>query len=318
MSVLSTFAVLAVTMALIGVGHLLARHRVLTTARNHTLAALLTDAAFPLLCLSRIGAMSGPLLRARVAIPLLMGGVLVLGALVGEVGARLLGLGSEARRSVRFCVAMPNWIFLPLPIVLWRYGAPGAQVVLLGNVGAQFFLWTVGVLLLAGRSAENPLRVLARNMGLWGTAAGIGLALSGLTYPSGDVFRVLRWCVDRFGESAVWLTPVTVGAQLFGSTVTTVDRAVASVLASRLVVMPLVVAALLALVAALGLGGLDPLTREIVLLISAMPVAFSAGALALRFGADATLAARGVFLSTVLSLVSVPLVEAVARTIFFR
>ena len=67
MSVLSTFAVLAVTMALIGVGHLLARHRVLTTARNHTLAALLTDAAFPLLCLSRIGAMSGPLLRARVA-----------------------------------------------------------------------------------------------------------------------------------------------------------------------------------------------------------------------------------------------------------
>lgn len=315
---LSTFAVLAITMALIGVGHVLARHGVLTSSRNHALAALLTDAAFPLLCLSRIGAMSGPLLRARVGLPLLMGAVLVLGALVGEVGARVLGLGSEARRSVRFCVSMPNWIFLPLPIVLWRYGSPGAQVVLLGNVGAQFFLWTVGVLLLAGRTAENPLRVLARNMGLWGTAAGIALALSGLEYPSGAAFRALRWCVDRFGESAVWLTPVTVGAQLFGSSVAKFDRAVACVIAARLVVMPLVVAALLAALAAAGLGGMDPLTREVVLLISAMPVAFSAGALAIRFGADATLAARGVFLSTVLSLVSVPLVEGLARAIFFR
>jgi len=316
--VLSTFAVLAITMALIGAGHLLARRGLLTPARNQKLAAVLTDGAFPLLCLSRIGAMSGPLLRARVGIPLLMGAVLVLGALVGEVGARLLGLGAEARRSVRFCVAMPNWIFLPLPIVLWRYGNAGAQVVLLGNVGAQFFLWTVGVLLLAGRSAENPLRVLARNMGLWGTAAGIALALSGLRYPSGEAFRAVRWCVDRFGESAVWLTPVTVGAQLFGAAVTTVDRAVASVIASRLVVMPFVVACLLALGGSMGLADFDPLTREVVLLISAMPVAFSAGALALRFGADATLAARGVFLSTLLSVLSVPLVEAAARASFFR
>ncbi len=315
---LSTFAVLAITMVLIGVGHGLARLGWLTSARNHALAGVLTDVAFPLLCLSRIGAMSGPMLRARVSIPLLMGGVLVLGALVGEVGARVIGLEREARRSVRFCVAMPNWIFLPLPIVVWRYGTPGAQVVLLGNVGAQFFLWTVGVLLLAGRNAENPLRVLARNMGLWGTAGGIALALSGLSYPGGEGFRVLRWCVDRFGESAVWLTPVAVGAQLFGAPVTIFDRAVVWVMASRLLVMPLVVAALLALSTALGFAALDPLTREVVLLIAAMPVAFSAGALALRFGSDATLAARSVFASTVVSVASVPLVEGAARAIFFR
>jgi predicted permease len=316
--VVSTFAVLALTMALIGAGHLLARQGVLGPERNRKLSTLLTDGAFPMLCLSRISAMDGPTLRARVVVPLVMGGLLVTGALTGDLFARVLGLGREARRSVRFCVAMPNWIFLPLPIVLWRYGAPGAQVVLLGNVGAQLFLWTVGVLLLAGRSAENPLRLLARNMGLWGTAGGIALSLAGYTYPTGDVARGLRWCADRFGESAVWLTPVTVGAQLGGSAVAKVDRAVGAVLAMRLVIMPLAVAAAIPVLTALGLVALDPLAREVVVLISAMPVAFSASALALRFGADATLAARAVLLSTLLSIVSVPLVEGVAKALFFR
>ena len=314
----STFAVLALTMALIGVGNLLARRGILGAERNQKLAAMLTDAAFPMLCLSRISAMDGPTLRARVVVPLVMGGLLVTGALTGDVFARVLGLGREARRSVRFCVAMPNWIFLPLPIVLWRYGNAGAQVVLLGNVGAQLFLWTVGVLLLAGRSAENPVGLLARNMGLWGTAGGIALSLAGYTYPSGDFAHGVRWCADRFGESAVWLTPVTVGAQLSGAAAMTVDRAVAAVLATRLVVMPLAVAAAIPLLGALGLVPLDPLSREVVVLISAMPVAFSASALALRFGADATLAARAVLLSTLLSTVSVPLVEGVAKALFFR
>jgi len=316
--VASTFAVLALTMALIGAGHVLARRSVLGAERNQKVAAMLTDAAFPMLCLSRISAMDGPTLRARVAVPLVMGALLVTGALTGDAFGRALGLGREARRSVRFCVAMPNWIFLPLPIVLWRYGNEGAQVVLLGNVGAQLFLWTIGVLLLAGRSAENPVRLLARNMGLWGTAGGIVLALAGYTYPSGEAFRALRWCADRFGESAVWLTPVTVGAQLGGAGAWKVDRPVALVLASRLLVMPLLVAACLPIAAAGGLVDLDPLSREVVVLISAMPVAFSASALALRFGADATLAARAVLISTLLSLVSVPLVEGAARALFFR
>ena len=314
----ATFAVLAVTMVLIAAGRMLAMRGVLTPARNQRLASLLTDAAFPMLCLSRISAMSGPLLRERVTIPLLMGALLLLGALIGDVGARVLGLSSEARRSVRFCVAMPNWIFLPLPIVLWRYGNAGAQVVLLGNVGAQFFLWTFGVLLLAGRTAENPLRMLARNMGLWGTAGGIALALAGYMYPTGAAFRAVRWCAERFGESAVWLTPVTVGAQLARSAAARVDRSVAVVLCARLLLLPLLVGGVLAGLAASGLFAADPLTRDVVLLIAAMPVAFSASALAMKFGADATLAARAVLVSTVLSVVSGPLVEWVTQAQIFR
>ncbi len=314
----ATFAVLAVTMVLIAAGRALAVGGTLTPSRNQKLALLLTDVAFPLLCLSRISAMDGPLLRARVTLPLLMGFLLLLGALVGDVGARVLGLSAEARRSVRFCVAMPNWIFLPLPIVLWRYGTAGAQVVLLGNVGAQFFLWTIGVLLLAGRTTENPFRMLLRNMGLWGTAAGIALSLAGYTYPHGEAFRVARFCIDRFGESAVWLTPVTVGAQLTGAAVSTMDRRVATVLGARLILMPIVVAFMLAGLAHSGAWAADPLTQDVVLLISAMPVAFSASALALKFGADATLAARAVFASTVLSVVSVPVVERIGHAILFR
>ena len=168
----STLVVLAATLALVGLGKLLASTGVLTPARSRRLAAVLTDGAFPVLCLSRIGAMDGPTLRARASVPALMAVVLVAGAVTGELAARLLRLDAEVRRSVRFCVAMPNWIFLPLPIVAWRYGRPGVELVLLGNVGAQLFLWTAGGLLLSGRTVKGPLRLLARNAGLWGTLGG--------------------------------------------------------------------------------------------------------------------------------------------------
>jgi len=44
----------------------------------------------------------------------------------------------------------------------------------------------------------------------------------------------------------------------------------------------------------------------VVVLVSAMPVAIICSVMAERFGGDATLAAQSVFLSTMLSLVTVP------------
>jgi len=48
------------------------------------------------------------------------------------------------------------------------------------------------------------------------------------------------------------------------------------------------------------------ITRMVVVLVAAMPVAIVCSVMAERFGGDATLAAQGVFLSTLLSILTVP------------
>ena len=75
-------------------------------------------------------------------------------------------------------------------------------------------------------------------------------------------------------------------------------------------------AGLLGVAARVGLGAVDVLTREVLILVAAMPVALSASALAQRFGADALLAARGILLSTLLALATVPVAEAISRAFF--
>ena len=53
----------------------------------------------------------------------------------------------------------------------------------------------------------------------------------------------------------------------------------------------------------------DPLLMGTVVLLIAMPVAANTVLLSEEYGVDATLASQGVFLSTLLSLLSIPLLE---------
>jgi len=52
---------------------------------------------------------------------------------------------AEQKNTFVFLAAIPNWIFLPLPIVEAMYGDAGVRTLLLGNVGAQLMLWSFGV-----------------------------------------------------------------------------------------------------------------------------------------------------------------------------
>ena len=300
----ATSGILALTLLAMGGGHLLARRGLLTPPRTRRLARFLADVAFPLLCLLRIAPMDGATLRAGAGVPIAVILLLALSALLGEGLARAARIEPRHRPGVHFCAALPNWIFLPLPIAAWLYGEAGVLVVLLGNVGAQLFLWTAGVALQSG-ARRLDLWGLLKNPGLIATAAGIAVALLGLAAPPWPVFAAGRWLLERVGDSAVWLTPFAVGAQLGIRPRWTLDRSLAVILVVRLLLAPLLVALALALRPAL----FDSVTRQLLVLIAGMPVAFSASALALRFGGDDELAARAVVASTLLAGATVPALQ---------
>ncbi len=299
-------------------GWLARRRGFLQDEASGILSRIVVDAAFPALVFTQmLRTVDAASLRQDWLLPLLPFPLVAVAYLVGLGVAPLFG-GKAQRNTVLFLVTSPNWVFLPLPIAEALYGSTGVRVILLCNVGAQLALWSIGVWILHGKIGQ-ALRQLATNIGLWATAGGIALALvfPGLrdlgnlhASPSslgGIAGTALIDALTMVGSITIPLSLLAIGAQL-GAIPISIHRLPASlwgVVAARLIAAPLVTVGLGVALAGAGLH-LPPVTRMIVVLVAAMPVAIVCSVMAERYGGDTQLAAQAVFLSTLFSLVTVP------------
>ena len=308
-------------MFLVIVAGWLARRRGFLAAEfTALLSRLVVDVAFPALVFTQmLRTVDATALRAAWFAPLLCGLLLVVAWGAGLLLAPAFSRNSQ-RNTFIFLVAIPNWIFLPLPIAQALYGDAGVRTVLLCNVGAQIVLWSLGVWILHG-SMRQAVKNLSTNVGLWATAAGIGLAWlfpaarnletmdpasapAGLMLPGAAV-----QALAMIGSLTIPLSLLAIGAQLGELTVAVhrFPRVLWGVLLSRLLVAPLITVAIGFGFRQLGLT-LPEETRRIGYLIAAMPVAISCSVMTERFGGDTTLAAESIFYSTFFSLLTVPAV----------
>ncbi len=317
-SVLLKIATMFMVMAL---GWLARRRHYVTDETSRSLSRLLVDMAFPALVFTQMLRTVNPaVLRAGWFLPII--GVLLI--IIAEVvGLGLLPLSRQKNKIATsiFLVAMPNWVYLPLPIVEGLFGDAGVRDVLLYNVGCQVALWSLGIWTLQrGRFDAQSLKNLALNPGLLATALGIILAL---LCPSARSLEVLPagpnpllmlvgssviQALAMLGSLTIPLSLLVTGIQLGGLNLL-IDRRpsreFSAILILRLLVAPAVTIAIIWLAgrAGLTLGEVPRLTAYI---IACMPVAISCSILAERFGGDTLLAARSIFYSTLWSILTVP------------
>ena len=294
------------------------------------LSRFVVELAFPALVFTQmLRTVTAGALRTGWWVPLLAVFLLIGGAWVGRLGARLARVEPASRRTFVFLVAIPNWVFLPLLIADGLYGAEGVAFVLLLNVGAQIVLWTEGVRMLHGRPVgRDALRGLLGNAGLMATFAGIAVALawpgsaalgektanaSGLKTAGDTVIGALR----MLGDLTIPLSLLVSGAQL-GTRVRSSDadnRALVGVIVTRLLVAPAVLLAVLGVGTRLVGWRMPEVAFMTTAVIAAMPVAVSCPMFVERFGGDGELSAGGVFYTTLLSLATVPAVVWACRAV---
>lgn len=158
------------------------------------------------------------------------------------------------------------------------------------------------VAVLAKHGESHWLREIVGNPLIMATAGGVAFALAGLTLPA-----LLSQTLELLARASLPLGLIAVGAGLhleslsharghlwYGSTV-------------KLLILPAL---------AWGLGkhwGLRPLDFEIVLLFAALPMSTVAYVLAVRMGGDARVTAAQVALTTLLSMLTLPIWLALAR-----
>lgn len=303
---------------LILAGWLARRRGYLLEEASGMLSRIVVDAAFPALVFTQmLRTVDAASLRQDWLLPLLPLPLVGLAYLVGLLVVPFFG-GKAQRNTALFLISSPNWVFLPLPIAEALYGSAGVRVILLSNLGAQLTLWSVGVWILHGDIAQ-ALRNLRTNVGLWATAAGILVAL---LFPGarelgnlhanpaslGGIAGVAVFdALSLLGSLTIPLALLATGAQLGAVPISLrgLPTALWGVLLGRLIAAPLATVALGLILAAAGFR-LPVITGLVLVVVVAMPSAIVCSVMAERYGGDTQLAAQGVFLTTLFSLLTVP------------
>ncbi len=219
--------------------------------------------------------------------------------------------GDMLRGVLKFGTVFSNGGFMAIPLEYALLGAEGAFYGAVYVVVFNLLCWTYGLKVMCGHLKDLDRRILFINPGTIGIAVGLPLFLTSTTLPPiiGDPVRYLS-------ELNTPLAMVIIGYYLADARFAAYFRCVPALAASvlRLVVIPSIVLA--ALVSMRGAAGLDP-TMAIALTASASaPVAAMDSMFASKYGKDVDVSVGLVSFTTLLSVITMPLLVGAAMTIF--
>ncbi len=205
----------------------------------------------------------------------------------------------ERRCIMQYGTIVNNAAFAGFPIIASMYGGEGLLLASIYIIPNRIMMWTVGVGYYTGKSTDKKKQLLRVLTTPAVVAVYIGLVRMILQLPLPGFFDS---AMNTMGSCTAPLAMAMVGAILADAKLSTVlDVKALPLLLMRQGVIPLLC------LSGLKLLGIDPLTTCVCVVTLAMPVASTASILADKYGADAQFAAKCVFLSTVSSLITVPL-----------
>ncbi len=212
---------------------------------------------------------------------------------------RLFRAKAENRGVYSFLMTFGNTTFLGYPVVRALYGSDAVFFATLLNTPFNLLAFTVGVRMMSGGQAKERLdwrKVV--NAPLVCALAAVVMIFLPVEWPS-----PVKGAANAFGDMVLPLSMIIVGASLGEQKLTDVFRdwrpyALAPV---RLLLAPAMVWAMM------GLMTDDKMLLGVATLLAGMPSAVLSVMLAIRYGANEKLAARSVFVTTVLSVATIPL-----------
>ena len=228
--------------------------------------------------------------------------VLVLGFAAQGLYALLnlfLYLRFDSRRQInlKYGTICSNAGFMGLPLSLAIFGPTGLMYASVALLPIRLFMWSAGLSLYTSTTKKQVLKTLATHPCIIAVFVGFALMLSGLQLPA-----FLNDTIDSLGNCCTALSMVVIGAILSDVDPRTVlEPAVLYYVVIRLIAIPAV------LFGVLWLLKVDALVTGIIVILSAIPAGSITAMLAQKYDQDPEFASKMVFLSTLASLVTLPL-----------
>lgn len=265
------------------------------------LSSLVVDITCPALILS--STMSGQLPDREMILPLLLISLLTYILLTGValLVPRWLTKRRDDEGVVGFALMFGNVGFIGYPVVASIFGHEAVFYAAVLNVVNTFAVFTIGVMLIMGGRGAYTFRMKV----LWSTpmlAAYMAILIVALGI--GDVPRVISQPLTLIGQITVPAALLIIGSSMSHLSARTMlgNSTVYTTTVFRLALLPL---ALFFLFSALGFRQLVVNINTVVI---AMPVATYGTILCLKHGRDTTLITEVTFITTLLSVITIPLV----------
>jgi malate permease and related proteins len=200
-----------------------------------------------------------------------------------------------------------NTIFLGFPLITALYGSEGLLYASMFQLISNILMWTIGVVVLThgnGSSWKNSLsRVL--NPNTIATLTGLLFFLFSVKLPG-----LLLKPLTELGSANTWLSMLYIGAMLVFSDVGGLlgKKSLYIISINRLIIIPIILVSVFAVFAAIAGTGPDKLVSSVIILEASTPCMASVVIMAKELGSDDHLAVGNVFVSTILSIITLPVV----------
>lgn len=289
-------------------GFFLKRRGILNQTHTEGLSAVITTFTYPCLVISAMQMeFSMEILQNCKYVILIFMGVILSALALSKIITKIIRLERSRAGILSFMLVFGNTGFVGLPVLNGLFGPEAVFYGALCDSSYDIFMFTLGLQLIIHASAENdgkkrPLKEILKgifNPCLFGVLIGLTLYISGTTLPD-----VIGGPVETIGAMTSPLAMFVVGSQLaeiqFQSLFS--NKYTYLVCLMKLVITPFI---------ALGLVRffLEPgsLLGSVVIMQSAMPVAMCAVIFSQQYKGDVEFATKGVLLSTVMCIVTIPM-----------
>ena len=205
----------------------------------------------------------------------------------------------EKQAILRYGLICSNSSFVGMPIAETLYGSLGVLYTSLFQIPIRFTMWTAGLSLFTNVNKKDAFKKLATHPCIVSIFMGIVLMLTRVELP-----KFLGDTVYSISKTTVPISMITVGSIMADADVKSLfSKSILYYTAVRLIAFPLLV------YGALKLLHTEALLVNIAVIMTAMPAGASTSILAEKYDGDAQYAAQLTFVSTLCSIVTIPVIS---------
>jgi predicted permease len=311
------FSQILILSILVVIGIIASKAGVITVDTKDFLAKIIFNVTLPLMLLcnfSKINITPVILSNSLVIIGLTLL-VLLFMLLFSWLTTRAIKLTKREASIFKAHSVFGNIIYLGFPLISALYGGEGLLYASMFQVVSNMLMWTVGVIILnQGKETtlwQNVKHVL--NPNTFAVLIGFIMFLFSIKLPA-----VLMNSLGGLGDANTYLSMLYIGSMMFFTTMKGFlnNKVVYILTINKLILVPLLLVLIFAGLNYFSPGKIDVLVLSVLLMEASMPAMVNVVIMAKIFGADDQLGTANVFVSTIISIITLPLLLLLIELVF--
>ena len=288
---------------LMGIGFAASKAKFLDRAGSKALSSFLVNIALPCLVVISMQIPVNPQTMEKTCTTLTLALIFfAISTLIAVIVPLFMPAKYSERGVFSFMLVFSNLGFMGIPVTQAIFGTDAVFYTTLFMLPFNLLVFTIGILMLRPDMRMNFNPKLFVNPGIIASIIGMLFFFTGFTIPS-PVYDVM----DYLGSTTTPLAMVVTGSLLATMPFSNLfsDYRIYILSAFRLLIIPVIVYLVISPYST------DPVIFAIPVLLAAMPAAANSVILAEEYNADSSLASKGVFITTLLSIVTIPLLAVI-------